>query len=472
MIVHTSLLILLALVTIPKGSVVGVKLQGRQTGPSETVTLQAVDLEQRELNHKSHDTATVPVAINFATDFKPSLPNPASEPTEVTTPLPKVDLLIKGGGGGSSGQQGLMQIATGGGLSGRTPERRSELAKKYGATPESEDAVEAALAYLAAHQRRDGSWSFDLSKDPCDGKCRDSKKSGEDPTPSTAATGLALLAFLGAGHTHENDGPYTQNVRRGLYYLRDVVTETESGFDWQHGSMYGHGIALMAMSEAMAMTMNEKEPWNHEFYQLVSGGTAFSCIAQHSSGSWGYYPNSPGDLTVTGWQVLSLIAAKRNKMVLQTHTLRDAKAFALSTCPEDRRYWFGYKGPPGQPTTTAVGLALMLYLGESIQFTPLKIALTEMAERGPMKTNVYHDYYATLALHHARHPDWDRWNQQMRDHLVSTQEKTGHEKGSWHFKDRFGDVGGRLYTTAMCTLTLEVYYRYLPLYSATDEFEL
>ena len=72
----------------------------------------------------------------------------------------------------------------------------------------------------------------------------------------------------------------------------------------------------------------------------------------------------------------------------------------------------------------------------------------------------------------SRHPDWEHWNAAMRDHLVATQATSGHEKGSWHFPDRWGDIGGRLYTTAMCTLTLEVYYRYQPLYPAMDEFPL
>jgi hypothetical protein len=143
----------------------------------------------------------------------------------------------------------------------------------------------------------------------------------------------------------------------------------------------------------------------------------------------------------------------------------------MSTCT-DRDYWFGYKGPPGEPTTTAIGLTLMLYLGESPAYTPFYLALTELAERGPTKTNIYHDYYATLALHHSRHRDWDRWNKELRDHLVASQATSGHEKGSWHFKDRWGDIGGRLYTTAMCAMTLEIYYRYQPLYESIDEFPL
>ena len=52
----------------------------------------------------------------------------------------------------------------------------------------------------------------------------------------------------------------------------------------------------------------------------------------------------------------------------------------------------------------------------------------------------------------------------MRDFLIATQSNSGHESGSWFFKERYGSVGGRLYTTAMAVMTLEVYYRYLPLF--------
>ena len=61
-------------------------------------------------------------------------------------------------------------------------------------------------------------------------------------------------------------------------------------------------------------------------------------------------------------------------------------------------------------------------------------------------------------------PKWDAWNRAMRDHLVQTQDTRGLESGSWHFPDHHGDKGGRLYNTAMAVMTLEVYYRYMPLY--------
>jgi hypothetical protein len=364
-----------------------------------------------------------------------------------------------------------VRLPSGGGLAMRTPEGRVEYGKKYGATRESEEAVEAALAWLAAHQRDNGSWSFNLDLDPCNGRCRHTKKKGtESPTPSTGATGLALLAFLGAGHTHHREGLYQETVRRGIYYLRSVAAEAEAGLDLQQGSMYGHGIALMALGEALTMSSKGRLR-DSDLYDLVSKAAAFTSVAQHDSGSWGYVPGSPGDMTVSAWQVLSIIAAKKNRVDTRTNTLADAKEFVMSSC-KDRDFWFGYKGPPGEETTTAIGLALMLYLGQSTEYTPFYNALTKLAERGPKLSNVYHDYYATLALHHSRHHAWDEWNQKLRDHLVATQAKSGHEAGSWHFNDHWGNIGGRLYTTAMCAMTLEVYYRYMPLYETVDDFPL
>jgi hypothetical protein len=364
----------------------------------------------------------------------------------------------------------LVQLPSPAGLEGRTPSERIRLGDIYGATRASETAVDRALEWLAAHQRRSGAWSFDLTADPCDGRCRNSKKVNDDtPTPSTGATGLALLAFLGAGHTQET-GEYAEVVKRGLYYLRSAGSETSHGLDWQQGSMYGHGIALLAVAEATAMSKVHGK-YDEELLPLVEQGTAFTCAAQHTAGSWGYVPGSPGDTTLTGWQLMSLFAARRCQVGLPSPTLPRAKRFIQSTS-SDESYSFGYQRPPGEPTTTAIGMTMMLYLGDTPQGTPFDSAITRMATRGPTLTNVYHDYYATLLLHHVRHRMWDQWNEKLRDHLVRTQATEGHEVGSWHFQDRWGDIGGRLYTTAMCAMILEVYYRYLPMYGPVEAFPL
>ena len=74
-----------------------------------------------------------------------------------------------------------------------------------------------------------------------------------------------------------------------------------------------------------------------------------------------------------------------------------------------------------------------------------------------------------------KYEKWAQWNITNRDYLVREQSKEGHEKGSWYFaRSHFKEVGGRLYCTAMATLTLEVYYRFMPIYSdiEPDTFEL
>jgi hypothetical protein len=85
---------------------------------------------------------------------------------------------------------------------------------------------------------------------------------------------------------------------------------------------------------------------------------------------------------------------------------------------------------------------------------------------GPRADDIYFDYYATQVMHHFEGPMWERWNEKMREGLIATQSKAGHATGSWFFSgDRHGArSGGRLYSTSLATMTLEVYYRYMPLY--------
>lgn len=468
-ILHTIVLIVLTLLTykVTQRNQAVISLQGRQGDTDVSVTFEALPTSASDVDHQA-TLSDNPVQVNLsAVDTAASFESPLK-----TDAAADIDPSTLGQiASGATAAPTRLQRLPGGGLSGRTPEGRKQLGERFGATPQSEAAVDEALKWLADHQRSNGSWSFNLELDPCNGQCSHGKKGNDDtPTPTTGATGLALLAFLGAGHTH-HEGPYQETVRRGLYYLRESASESEFGLDWQQGSMYGHGIALMAVAEALSMTTSKDGKYDTDLKALVQAASSFSCVAQHENGSWGYVPGSPGDTTLTGWQVLSLLATKRNGIYLRSHTLSKAKEFVLSVKEKDE-YSFGYKSREGEPTMDAIALTLLLYLGQTPGYTPFDRALDRIADRGPTLTNVYHDYYATLALHHARHRDWDKWNQRIRDHLVATQATSGHERGSWHFKDKWGDVGGRVYTTAMCAMILEVYYRYLPLYDEIEEFPL
>ena len=77
------------------------------------------------------------------------------------------------------------------------------------------------------------------------------------------------------------------------------------------------------------------------------------------------------------------------------------------------------------------------------------------------------DYYlwynCTLAMCQHGGELWKRWNDVVREHVLRLQNKDEQSclRGSWDWQgDCWGSQGGRIYTTALATLTLEVYYRY------------
>ena len=349
--------------------------------------------------------------------------------------------------------QALAALPTGGGLGGRSPERRAALLDSEGGTAGSEAAVERGLAWLAAHQHEDGSWWFDLTDGPCKGRCRHSGVVGS----STAATGLALLCFLGHGETQEA-GQYQETVRRGLYYLQSRIKFTPKGADLQEGTMYGHAIATLALTEAYGMTQDPT------ILPLAQKALDFIATAQHKDGGWRYSPGQPGDMTVSGWQMMALQSGRLSGLQVPSPTAMSFERF-LDSAQNDRGSRYSYlPGADPTPTPTAVGLLCRMYLGWSRDISPMREGAKYLAGLGPSRTDIYFDYYATQVLHHFGEPWWEEWNERQREHLIRTQERAGHEAGSWHFPDEHGDQGGRLYSTAMAILILEVYYRYLPLY--------
>jgi hypothetical protein len=84
---------------------------------------------------------------------------------------------------------------------------------------------------------------------------------------------------------------------------------------------------------------------------------------------------------------------------------------------------------------------------------------------GAGAANLYYWYYGTLALFQKQGDEWTRWNRALQAELLHKQRWDGASAGSWDPDDLFGGYGGRVYSTALAALSLEVYYRYLPIYS-------
>jgi len=345
-------------------------------------------------------------------------------------------------------------------LDGRNPNARSRLiGKPGGPTRRSEMAVELGLRWLATHQRKDGSWHFDLTKGPCLGLCRNSGNVGS----TTAATSMALLAFMGAGYTHR-EGEYREVVAAGLYHLQKKMTLTPHGGDFQDGAMYGmyaQGLSTIALCEAYVMT---RDP---ELKKYAQSAVDFIVFAQDSKGGgWRYTPGEPGDTTVTGWQVMAIKSAYAAYLRVPSKITYGMHKFFDGVQSESGAY-YGYLATGKEPTTSAVGLLCRMLLGWPREHASLLKGVRYLSDRGPSPTNLYYNYYATQVLHHYGGPEWIAWNEKLREYLVQSQSQEGHEVGSWQFEDSHesGSKGGRLYNTCMAIMTLEVYYRYLPIYS-------
>ncbi len=360
--------------------------------------------------------------------------------------------------GTAKGQLSELMLRPGGlegSLEGRGPQARARWVREGGGNGASEEAVERGLRWLVAHQNRDGSWHFNHQDGPCAGLCR---HTGTE-TSTTAATALALLPFLGAGYTHLQ-GEHQMTVRKGLYYLASRAVLTANGADLQEGSMYGQGLAAIALCEAYAMTHDPG------LKDLAQRSIDFIVFAQdHNGGGWRYAPGQPGDTTVTGWQLMALKSAQMAGLKSPSPTLFSAGEF-LDSVQSDEGAKYGYMSPDPRPATTAVGLLCRMYSGWKHDRPALLRGVAYLSELGPSQSDdaVYFNYYASQVLRHFGGSQWDRWNAAMRDPLVAAQATEGHEAGSWYFPGRHSQAGGRLYTTAVTILTLEVYYRYLPLY--------
>jgi hypothetical protein len=129
---------------------------------------------------------------------------------------------------------------------------------------------------------------------------------------------------------------------------------------------------------------------------------------------------------------------------------------------------FGYQEKGRRQATSAIGLLCMQYLGQERDSKIMQGGMQYLMQYLPDKhhDNCYYYYYATQVMHNLPGPEWDTWNRAMRKHLIGSQIKSGCAEGSWDpSKDQWGkETGGRIMVTSLNCLTLEVYYRYLPLY--------
>ena len=475
LVLHALLVILLGLWFFPQRPGNSMSLTASMsdlTGDTNGVDASEFTAETDEQQPSSEAAAST--LEQTASDLTKSIAADAKS-TEVTPPTPTEQRMImlngthalvpySGNVFGGGEELGGGDADVTGALGGRGKGVRARLASEGGGSPASEDAVSRGLRWLQAHQLANGGWCFDLKKGPCEGRCRDS---GTEVS-TTGATALALLAFLGRGETHK-EGDYQENVQRGIYYLTSQMRVGERGGDLRGesgGTMYSHGIATIALCEAYAMTRDPNlEPYAQKAIDFIVNAQ------DPRTGGWRYEPRMPGDTTVSGWQIMALKSGQMAYLRVPYETIERADHFVDTVQLENgARYGYLPRLKEGRElTTSSVGLLCRMYMGWPLDRPALDKGIGYLAQEGPSMlgehTNIYYNYYATQVMHHVGGERWQTWNNQMRDYLVAAQSKQGHESGSWYSDGGQARAGGRLYVTAMAIMTLEVYYRHLPLYA-------
>jgi hypothetical protein len=400
-------------------------------------------------------------------DLVPLLDAPADEPPDV---VPAGEI-ADGAASPAKGKPGAATSQTGGppsrvpdAYADRAGDRRAAAAAARGGSQQTEQAVQAALDWLARTQSSDGRWNAARH-----GAGQGAAGSGQHRPEvggrsDHGVTGLALLAFLGAGNTH-HDGPYAANVARGVGFLveRQRSDGSLAGDAEFFAALYCHGMATIALAECAAMSGDES------LRPAVDRAIRHTLAMQHPmTGGWRYAAGDRGDTSQLGWQVMALASARSIGVTGVEGAEARARGFLASVSSGAAGGLAAYRpGERPSVTMTAEALFCRLLLGMPADHPAATEALALLARSPPTAAsyNIYTWYYATLASFHAGGPQWEAWNQHLQEALLPLQHRSGGPlDGSWDPDRVWGGHGGRVYATALAALTLEVYYRYRPLH--------
>jgi hypothetical protein len=390
-----------------------------------------------------------------------------------------------------------------------------------GPTQGTEKAIREGLLWLVRHQLPDGNWSAKQLVELCipESRCTPVETEYTDHH-DVGLTGLALLAFLGAGYNFDSRQVLVDTVRERKHKVGEVVKQ---GLNWlrerqrddgsfdEHQFMYDQALAALALSEAYGLSQNRtfKEPAQAAINWLLKAQKP----NPSGQGLWGWRYRSRQDIernsgetktedfnaelvdadtSVTTWVVMALKSADLSGLVVPHDSYEGARAFIDSVTGQNGLV--GYLTADGagvslvrQPgrgeefkyhvaTMSSLGMLCRTFIDKNLDDPFLELGAKVLVKDLPTVTadklsiDYYYWYYGSLALNQYDGPDsphkgekyWGPWNKAMTDSLLSLQDDTQKActRGGWVTLDGWSYDGGPIYTTALNILTLEVYYRY------------
>ncbi|MBI3828109.1 MAG: hypothetical protein HY291_01240 [Planctomycetes bacterium] len=360
---------------------------------------------------------------------------------------------------------------------------RNELRDQHGGSAQTTDAVRRGLAYLRTQQETDGSWAARTDNLRIKG---DKSQANDFKWAKHGLTALALLAYLGEGETWlpvagNNPGPYAAPIKNGLTFLMKSQDDQNGRFGPPDGNfMFNHTLATMAVAEAAGMS---GDPYLRE---AARKGVELIERTQGSRGGWGYRDElkQRQDTSVTAWALQALNAAQQAGLKVSPEVLQKAQKFLDDvTDPRAGTVFYGVEGEasgiPKQATPSYAGVTLMLrqLLGESSTSPVVRMLSRRTAEIHPrskkewgkdwtdkntdldkeraLTFDPHRLYFSTYGLFYFGGDEWNQWNTALVPVLLEMQDRDG----AWRANDIWSVKVGATYSTALCVMTLQAYYR-------------
>ena len=318
-----------------------------------------------------------------------------------------------------------------------------------GQKAKSEPSVLRALGWFQKCQNADGSWG---------------------DTNKGAMTGFALLSFLSHGETPESK-EYGAAINKAVDWIITNGTKFDGRLSmaakFSQSGVYEHGICTYALCEYYTMTKDEL------VVPVLKKAVGYIVEGQGPNGGWMYaYDKSADDLSVSGWQIQALKAAKLTALDIPGlgEALNRTEKFMETMKGPHGGY--GYRGPGDKYSLTGAGIFCnLLWHGErGVLRKGMEWLLDETEKNKPVKyqgenADLYAWYYHTRACLFFGGLAWTKWRLWFEDEIVNAQ----NADGSWPATNGNG-IGpqkmpggiGPVYRTALCTLMLSAQYRCLP----------
>jgi prenyltransferase beta subunit len=306
-------------------------------------------------------------------------------------------------------------------------------------TPETDQAIEQGLAWLAKQQTADGSYGSGAYRG------------------NIAVTSLAGLAFMASGSS-PGRGPYGANVDKALNYV--LENTSTSGFisvpnAATHGPMYSHGFGALFLAECYGMS---RRP---ELREKLEKAVRLIVDTQNREGGWRYQPQPlDADLSVTICQINALRAARNAGIYVPKETVDACIRYVKNSQNPDGGFKYMLQGGASAFPRSAAGIVALqsagMYDGKEVEdgIKYLKTYIQEIRFGQRYSHYFYGHYYAAQAMWIRGGDDWNQWYPAIRDELVPKR------LGQGYWTDSIGNE----YGTAMALIILQMPNNFLPIF--------